>query len=312
MKYKPYLPKMILCPSETKREAISNQQKWALGLIDGDGHIGCEWSSKKKNKWCPNLKVSLNIYNAQAIYKLKTILKCGSITKHKNVITLRVRSRKHWQSYLIPLFNAFAFRTQKHYDYQLVLQMLFLEKATFLNKDSYCCNRNILLSNLNSIYKCYLSYKHTFPNAPIVDQIQSLYKGELNKPFLNNTRSQVLDLLDKHWLSGFVEAEGSFYILASGKHGFALGQKNDQCLIFLIHYALNIVSQLKVRTDYIMIDTTNRSTCIALASVFNNCLLGMKGFEFSLWLRTLIKNQNSKSLKAKHIITTMKSKPHMK
>jgi hypothetical protein len=165
--------------------------------------------------------------------------------------------------------------------------------------------------------------------SPIIDHVYAHYKS--GPPFVTKAlakargspfvidddhknvstdfhKNQILTFLDCNWLAGFVEAEGSFYILACGRHGFALGQKLDFRLIFLIHYALNIQSKLKIRPNYTMIDTKNRTTCIALGSVFTNRLLGMKGFEFSLWLRTCRKNQNCKSLKAKHIITTMKSK----
>lgn len=303
-------------PSETKREAISYAQRWAIGLIDGNGHIGCEWSCKNKIKWSPNLKVSLHIYNAQAIYKLKTILKCGRITKHNNVITLRVRSRNHWYANLIPLFNAFPFRTNKHYDYQLVLKMLYLEKCSYLNDQFRCCNRNILIHDLRNLYHGYVTKGTNAVASPIIDQAYAHYKsGNLNLNPVGDghkntdlNKNQILTFLDCNWLAGFVEAEGNFYILACGRHGFALGQKLDFELIFLIHYALNIQSKLKIRPNYTMIDTKNRTTCIALGSVFTNRLLGMKGFEFSLWLRTCRKNQTCKSLKAKHIITTMKSK----
>jgi hypothetical protein len=34
-------------PSETQREDISSAQRWAVGLIDGDGHRGI-WSNSNK------------------------------------------------------------------------------------------------------------------------------------------------------------------------------------------------------------------------------------------------------------------------
>lgn len=37
-------------------------------------------------------------------------------------------------------------------------------------------------------------------------------------------RDRLLVIVDRDWLAGFTEAEGSFYILANGRYGFALGQ----------------------------------------------------------------------------------------
>jgi hypothetical protein len=52
--------------SETKHEAVSSDERWAIGLIDGDGHIGMECSNAKLKKWVPCLKVTLHAYNARA------------------------------------------------------------------------------------------------------------------------------------------------------------------------------------------------------------------------------------------------------
>jgi hypothetical protein len=43
-------------PSETQREDISSAQRWAVGLIDGDGHMSISWSNSNKTKWVPLLK----------------------------------------------------------------------------------------------------------------------------------------------------------------------------------------------------------------------------------------------------------------
>lgn len=60
--------------SETKRGDINNEQKWAVAIIDGDGHIKLEWTNKEKMKWVRVFKVTLHRYNARAIYRLERIL----------------------------------------------------------------------------------------------------------------------------------------------------------------------------------------------------------------------------------------------
>ena len=66
--------------SETTREDMNGEQKWAVGLIDGDGHIGLEWTNKEKTKWAPVLIVTLHQYSCHAIYRLKKVLGIGRAT----------------------------------------------------------------------------------------------------------------------------------------------------------------------------------------------------------------------------------------
>ena len=77
--------------SETTREGINSKQKWAIGLIDGDGHIGLEWSNKEKTKWVPVLKVTLHRYNSRAIYRLKKVLGIGKTNHNGSTATYRAR-----------------------------------------------------------------------------------------------------------------------------------------------------------------------------------------------------------------------------
>lgn len=323
-------------PSETQREDISSAQRWAVGLIDGDGHMSISWSNSNKTKWVPLLKVSLHIYNMRAIYKLKTILKCGQITRHKNMITLRVTKRQLWHDHLIVLFDNFPFRSDKFYDYARVKKMLFLEQTWFLKWKSLSCNRNLLINEVQSLACSFCETFHPIVkeakvgitpfalakmNTLLLRQKQEPRQedksgsGESDKGKLSPIAmlaycyaEDSLRILDRDWLAGFVEADGSFYILANGQHGFALGQANNKILVYLIHSALAIPSELKVRPGYVMLDTKNTSALINLLPVFHHGFLGAKSFEFTLWYRTLIKNHKGKSLKAKQILNTIRNR----
>ena len=274
---KQYKKKNVIS-SETTREDINSEQKWAVGLIDGDGHIGLEWTNKDQTKWVPVLKVTLHQYNSRAIYKLKKILGVGSITYSKNTITYRVRKKTLWYSVLIPLFNTFHLRSMKYAAVQVVKKALEMVKGGNATP-------NTILELQQSINRK-------------SDQVSPIWSNGTN---LKKT-------LDLNWLAGFIEAEGSFYILSNTQHGFAIGQAYDRHIIFGIHILFNIKSVLKNQNNYLMLDTKNTESLYLIAEAVNDRLLGIKSFEFSLWLRTLRKKKKAKTLKAKSIIAAIRKR----
>lgn len=109
-------------------------------------------------------------------------------------------------------------------------------------------------------------------------------------------------VLPNHWLAGFIEAENSFYILNTGQHGFAIGQAYDVYVIAAIHRLFNVQAKLKIRSNYVMLDTKNKQCLLRIAKSINKKVYGLKSFTFSVWLRCLRKNVKKKSLKARQIL----------
>nr|AZP40184.1 hypothetical protein [Ulva compressa] len=264
--------------SETKRGDINGEQKWATGIIDGDGHIGLEWTNKEKTKWVPVLKVTLHRYNSRAIYRLKRIFGIGKVTYSGYTITYRVRSKALWRSVLIPLFGEFHLRSMKY------ASVLAIKKALSMQQLGNATPKNILRLQESLDRK-------TDPISPI---------------WTNGT--DLRHIVDLDWLAGFIEAEGSFYILHNGQHGFAIGQAYDQHIIVAIHRLFDVQSALKNRNSYTMLDTKNTATLYLIANAINNRLLGIKSFELSLWLRTLRKKNKAKTLKAKSIMALIRQR----
>nr|AKF33547.1 hypothetical protein [Ulva sp. UNA00071828] len=274
---KRYKKKNIIS-SETKREGIKSEQKWAIGLIDGDGHLGLEWTNKEKTKWVPILKVTLHKYNSRAVYRLKNALGIGKITRSGTTITYRVRNRRLWRSVLIPLFSEFHLRSMKYQVFTAIKKALYIRQVNATTP------------------KKMLELQQSLDRK--TDQISPIW----------NDGTCLQKVLDLDWLAGFIEAEGSFYILNNGQHGFVIGQAYDQHIIAGIHNLFSIKSALKKSGTYIMLDTKNTETLYQIANAINGRLLGIKSFEFSLWLRTLRKKNKIKTFKARSIIHAIRSR----
>lgn len=391
--------------SETKREAVSAEERWAIGLIDGDGHIGMECSNAKLQKWVPCLKVTLKAYNARAIYRLKKILGIGSITRSGNYISLRVRKLEGWKK-LLTLFEKFPLRTDKYYAVEMVKKsLLLLQRARAARKgqvflapfypeenirkseripnslsvpDREAENQCLLYwkldlkakqGKLSPVWVTLLPFLSPLNSSKTIrapdkrekpaDKIESFFDSSailfdssaIPDDFLDSQKTRFLDssatlricketervqsqknllevslnpksvfdncdqflleqVVDLHWLAGFVEANGSFYILQDGQHGFAIGQAYNTLVIAGIHKRLNIKASLKIRSDfhslkscpYAQSETKDKATLLRIGNLLKGKILGIKSFIFSLWLRTLRKNDRLQSQKARTLI----------
>nr|AOC61523.1 putative LAGLIDADG homing endonuclease [Rhexinema sarcinoideum] len=303
--------------SETKREAQCSQERWAVGLIDGDGHIGMERLGVQK--WGPCLKVTLANSNARAIYRLKKILGVGRISRSQKYISLRVRNVGGWEK-LQALFSKFPLKTDKYYAAQMVFQSLHFKKTLLLESKAGGAAKVDQNSRefLNQTFKNWKENLKTMRGvpAPVWQASPEFVKAIREKPNLSpKTLLQTLSfytpdflnqILDPDWFAGFVEAEGRFYILKNGQHGFALGQAYNSLVVAGIHKWLQIKSALKIRQNllqpYVLLNTKNQESLLKIASLLKNRMLGMKSFSFAVWLRTLRKKKPALSLKARALL----------
>jgi len=88
--------------------------------------------------------------------------------------------------------------------------------------------------------------------------------------------------MTKPWLVGFVEAEGSFYLVLKDAtrivHGFGLTQKLDKVVLEGIKYTLGISTSVvhKPKHGYFILDTTNSRAVENIIEYFHNTMKGMK------------------------------------
>ena len=75
--------------------------------------------------------------------------------------------------------------------------------------------------------------------------------------------TDVKSIISKSWLTGFIEAEGSFFYVKKDKnrilHTFGISQKLDPIILFSIKYILHINSNVKYKTkhNYYILETSN-------------------------------------------------------
>jgi len=92
--------------------------------------------------------------------------------------------------------------------------------------------------------------------------------------------------MTKAWLVGFIEAEGSFYIVKKDNirlvHGFGLTQKLDPLVLNCIGSILGIPTKVKKRLNHYSLDTTNSRAVENIISYFHGSMKGMKSVEYRI------------------------------
>ena len=122
--------------------------------------------------------------------------------------------------------------------------------------------------------------------------------------------------MSKPWIIGFVEAEGSFYLVSKEAnrivHGFCITQKLDRVVLEAIRHILHISTKVvhKNKYNHYMLDTTNSRAISNVSNYFLNTMKGMKSVEYRIWARSF-KNQKGdfeKLQKVKELIRKLRSK----
>jgi hypothetical protein len=87
---------------------------------------------------------------------------------------------------------------------------------------------------------------------------------------------------------GFIEAEGSFYLVNKTStrvvHGFALTQKLDKIVLYAIGIILHIKTAVRYKElhDHYILDTTNSRAIENIIDFFKNTMKGVKSLEYRI------------------------------
>jgi hypothetical protein len=267
-----------LSSSETQRSAFSTNNlllkndknfiNWLVGITDGDGTFS--FYRSKKNVWTFCYQVSQSSYNLRLLYYMKQKLKIGSLTvieKNKAAI-YRVRNKEHLIEKIIPIFDTHPLLTSKHFKYVIFKKALLISNDFSLSMNE----KDVLISTLK--------------------ESQNFIPRHYKSPVWYS-KKVVTEIMTKFWLVGFVEAEGSFFLVKKGParlvHVFELTQKSDEHVLLAISLILNIETGVIKKKTYYTIVTSKKETIDSIISYFFKTMKGMKSLEYRIWARSFNK-----------------------
>uniref|UniRef100_UPI002A83C7D2 LAGLIDADG endonuclease n=1 Tax=Saccharomycopsis fibuligera TaxID=4944 RepID=UPI002A83C7D2 len=270
-------------------------KKWLVGFTDGDGTFSM-YMNKDLSKIQFMYKISQSRINIQLLYKMKSKLGVGKVKmdNNSNMCSYLIRDRKLLLKHMMPMFDEYPLLTTKRYNYlKFRTCLILLENDKELNYKE----------KMTKVQKMCLQ-------TPPKDYISDIWLTNLNKKINSKLETwsmeDISNIMSKYWLIGFMEAEGSFFLVNKEKdrmvHAFGMSQKTDSIVLYGMKRLLHISSSIlyKEKYDYYKLETTNSRSIERIINYFSdkNTLsysksytLGMKNLEFRLWARSYKKHK---------------------
>ncbi len=196
--------------------------EWFVGFTDGDG---CFSFSKQGTSFGFTFKLTQSVYNSRVLYFIKSQLLHGSITSDgPYLLQFRIRDQQVLKSVICPIFDLYLLHTSKYYSYSLFKQALSANPARAGRATKWRGRRGRDTSEERYALKALLK------------SIQTDYVSPHN------------NIPSKSWIIGFIEAEGSFYIVKKGLnryvHAFGITQKRDKHILEQLKLILGISANI--------------------------------------------------------------------
>jgi hypothetical protein len=230
-----------------------------VGLMDGDGSIQVNHWRKISLQYRLVIKLSNLPSNYKMLVKIAKIIGGSVKITGKDTDVIWVVNDKQTIINIIKIFDAYPLLTSKK-----ICQLNFLKECIL--KDSI----DWYLSHKNNKYDTQISI--------INSDIFGLKKGVLNIPdyFCG-------------WLSGFIEAEGCFFIRKSNNPSFSIGQNDDIYLINIIKEYFKITNIVRnTNSNFYSLEIYKKETLkFIINHIKKNPLLGEKAESFHLWKKCI-------------------------
>uniref|UniRef100_UPI0021150B1B hypothetical protein n=1 Tax=Aspergillus sclerotioniger TaxID=319627 RepID=UPI0021150B1B len=294
-------------------------QQWLVGMTDGDGtfHI-----SYQNGKWNLVYKIALSRYNLRALFYIKRQLGVGSITKDNTTGQFVIRDRKKLAQVIFPIFDKYPLLTSKQFNYiKLKKAYDILEDINLSKSEKYKLlfeikQKTIPINYVSNAWdKIKLPFETVLTRGAALSPYGPLFKISLKNKF-GPEGLDVTCVMTKPWVVGFIEAEGSFYLVSKDStrivHGFGITQKLDLIVLESIRRILHIPTTVKFKSkhNYYILDTTNSRAIDNIIQYFYNTMKGMKSVEYRIWARSYVKHKGNydKLSKIRDIIRKLKTK----
>ena len=266
---------------------------WLVGITDGDGTFSIYCQEKKISLI---FKITQSIYNIRVLYHIAKNLGFGSVNKSKSFAQFVIRDRKVLEEIILPIFDKYPLLTSKQFDYFKLRKALFILKSKDLSHEYK--------------YENIIEIKQEKLN---VNYISTAWK---DIDVENTSFENIKNIMTKPWLVGFVEAEGSFYLVSKDNsrivHGFGISQKLDPIVLKAIKRILHITTIVRYKQNYCyyLLDVTNSRSIENIIKYFHSTMKGMKSFEYRIWSRSYNKYKGNyiKLIKIRDIIRKTKKK----
>ena len=294
-----------------------NFEKWLVGFTDGDGSFIIY---KTQNAYGIAFKISQNKYNKRILYYIKKNLGVGNVSEEKNsnMAQYSVYSREKLKKYIIPIFDKYPLLTNKYFNYKKfkeAFNILENHNLSYEEKKRLIENLIILKPDIDYISPVLYSFKYFYKK----DLNQGLQRPRALGTSLPESESEdsagiipinenyIKKIINKEWLIGFVEAEGSFYIsknLLNYVQYFGICQKNGKHLLEGIKIILKINANVyySERDKCYYLQTKSKKSIKFIINFVDGFLKGVKSLEFKLWKRAFNNNYNNKKLEKIQLI----------
>lgn len=250
-----------------------NFYEWFVGYTDGDG---CFNVYTNNNKIIFTYKLSQKTNNEQVLHYMKKQLKCGSVRQDKRGMShYLIRNKNCLEKIIIPLFDNYPLQTIKYNNY------IKFRTAFFISKDDSKTQKEKII------------------------EINNLHVGSKNQLFLGLN-------VTKSWIIGFIEAEGSFYLVKKDKnrivHGFGLTQKYDKEVLEEIRKLLKITSNVCWnKKGFWSLNCTNSKDIKRIKDYFFKTMKSRKSLIYRIWSKSFSdKGKYNKLLKIQQQIRLLR------
>ena len=200
--FKPVQNSLSKINNEKKRLSFDTEfLQWFVGFTDAEGSF---WINLKNNSEVHFVfQITLHIEDSAVLYYIRDKLDIGLVTIQGKTCSYRVHAFQTIVEILVPIFDQYPLLTHKQLNYKdwreaILLKKVAKEKGYKIDKVIY--NNILKLKNrMNNLRTSYDAYNLT------------------------------KDMVNKYWLLGFVEGDGSFYFTNS-KAVFSITQKDKKVL----------------------------------------------------------------------------------